>query len=105
MKKGVLIGIIAAAVVVLGIVVYLIFAGSASGCSGSSPNECNGQCYLECGEHYIFKCDASAGGLCAADPNNCPPDMPYSCKDTCWSCPSGQTFECNASIGGTCKSS
>ncbi len=85
-------------VIVLGLI---LFTPSKLTCSGSTPNECNGQCWSNCTTNQIFKCEIS-GGMCGADPNNCPSDAPNSCNNQCWSnCTTNQIFRCETS-GGTC---
>lgn len=95
--------LISIAVVAVIVLVVALMGNAPLTCSGSTPNECNNQCWENCTAHHIFQCEAS-GGMCAADPNDCPPETPNSCNGTCWACAAGQTFICNATIGGTCKS-
>ncbi len=103
MKKGIIILIVSLAVLAAIVAAVIIFsAPTVLTCNGSTPNKCNEQCWENCTAYHIFKCGAS-GGLCAADPNNCPPGTPHSCNGTCWSCNTGETFICNSSVGGTCK--
>jgi hypothetical protein len=103
MKRGILILIIS--VVVLAVIVSAIIIFSTPTtltCSGATPNECNEQCWENCTVHHIFQC-ATSGGMCAADPNDCPTETPHSCNGSCWACNANETFACNSSIGGTCQ--
>jgi hypothetical protein len=62
---------------------------------------CNGQCWDGCGSHEIWKC-TSAGGVCEADPNNCPIGQ-HSCLGRCWlGCSSGEVWSCTPE-GGVCN--
>lgn len=92
-------------VVIVAIILgWLVLTPSVLECSGLTPNECNNQCWSECGDNRTFTCDNSSGGTCVINPNNCPANTPNSCNDTCWSsCGANQKFVCNASLGGTCQ--
>lgn len=62
---------------------------------------CNGQCWDGCGSHEIWKC-TPAGGVCEADPNNCPNGQ-HSCLGRCWlGCSSGEVWSCTPE-GGVCN--
>jgi hypothetical protein len=62
---------------------------------------CDGKCWEGCGPHEIWKC-TSNGGICEADPNNCPVGQ-YSCNGKCWlGCNSGEVWSCTAQ-GGVCN--
>jgi hypothetical protein len=98
--------LIISVVVILLIAIVLgciLFFPSELKCTDSAPNKCNNQCWEKCGDNRLFECDNSSGGMCVADPNNCPIATPNSCNGQCWACQPGETFACDVSLGGTCQ--
>ena len=67
MKKGMIILIVSAVIVVAIVSAIIIFSSvpTTLTCSGANPNECNGQCWSNCTVYQIFKCESSGGMLCS----------------------------------------